>query len=324
VGSGGREYADAGNRYQGIYLTPEVIAYNSDVVTRRRTRATGTTCSTRAGGQVLIRDPLASGTMRTIFGMFVQRSIRETGSPDAGFEWLRRLDGQTKEYVLNPTLLYQKLARQEGLVTLWDMPDIEMLKARTGYPIDYVFPSSGTPVVVDAIALVRGGRNPEAARAFIEFVGSQENGPLRRARAFPPPARNDVPADSLPPLLRGRRSGSWRSRWTGSCCSSRARPGCGTGTSTSAARVDAASGITHKRFGETTAVSELSAGGQEGRVPQPSRPERVRQDDDAADDRRLRAAGRGAHPSRGSRHHAPAPQRRGPAWSSRATRSSRT
>jgi hypothetical protein len=91
-------------------------------------------------GQVLIRDPLASGTMRTIFGMFVQRSLRETGSPEAGFEWLRRLDAQTKEYVLNPTLMYQKLARQEGLITLWTMPDIEMLKARTGYPIDYVFP----------------------------------------------------------------------------------------------------------------------------------------------------------------------------------------
>ena len=29
--------------------------------------------------QVLIRDPVASGTMRTIFGMVIQRSIRETG-----------------------------------------------------------------------------------------------------------------------------------------------------------------------------------------------------------------------------------------------------
>jgi iron(III) transport system substrate-binding protein len=198
-----REYADAENRYQAIYLTPEVIAYNSEVVDAASApRDWDDVLDPRWRGHVLIRDPLASGTMRTIFGMFVLRSIRETGRPDAGFDWLRRLDGQTKEYVLNPTLLYQKLARQEGLVTLWDMPDIEMLKARTGYPIDYVFPSSGTPVVVDAIALVRGGRNPEAARAFIDFVGSTD-GVLYAAREhFRLPARSDVPGDSLPPVLR--------------------------------------------------------------------------------------------------------------------------
>jgi iron(III) transport system substrate-binding protein len=197
-----REYSDPENRYLGIYLTPEVIAYNSDVVDAASApQDWEDVLDPMWRDRVLIRDPLASGTMRTIFGMFIQRSIRETGSPDAGFDWLRRLDGQTKEYVLNPTLLYQKLARQEGLITLWDMPDIEMLKARTGYPIDYVFPSSGTPVVVDAIALVRGGRNPDAARAFIEFVGSQQ-GVLYAAREhFRIPARTDIPDDSIPPLL---------------------------------------------------------------------------------------------------------------------------
>ncbi len=201
-----RRYADAENRYQGIYLTPEVIAFNSEAVSPAEApRDWDDVLDPKWRGRVVIRDPLASGTMRTIFGMFVLRSIRETGSPDAGFEWLRRLDGQTREYVLNPTLLYQKLARQEGVVTLWDMPDIEMLRARTGYPIDYVFPSSGTPIVVDAIALVRGGRNPEAARAFIEFVGSTE-GVLHAAREhFRIPARDDVPVDSLPATLRRAR-----------------------------------------------------------------------------------------------------------------------
>lgn len=201
-----RGHSDGEGRYHGIYLTPEVIAYNSEVVdSASAPRDWDDVLDPRWRDRVLIRDPLASGTMRTIFGMFVQRSIRETGSPEGGFEWLRRLDGQTREYVLNPTLLYQKLARQEGVITLWDMPDIEMLKKRTGYPIDYTFPASGTPVVVDGIALVRGGRNPDAARAFIEMVGG-EAAIIHAAREhFRLPARADVPADSLPPvLLRAR------------------------------------------------------------------------------------------------------------------------
>ena len=153
-------------------------------------------------GKVIIRDPIASGTMRTIFGMIVQRSLRATGDTAQGFDWLRRLDAQTREYVLNPTLLYQKLARQEGLVTLWDMPDIEMLKARTGYPIDYVYPASGTPMVIDGVAVVAGAPNPEAARLFVDYIGSSEAVLFAAREHFRLPVRTDIPQDSLPPVLQ--------------------------------------------------------------------------------------------------------------------------
>lgn len=200
------EHRDAQDRFIGTYLTPEVIAFNSDAVdSAAAPRDWDDVLDPRWRGQVLIRDPLASGTMRTIFGMVIQRSIRETGSADAGFDWLRRLDRQTREYVLNPTLLYQKLARREGLITLWDMPDIEMLRARTGYPIDYVFPASGTPLVVDAIAVVRGGPHPDIAKEFVEYVGAQPAVVLAAREFFRLPARNDIPADSLPDVLRRAR-----------------------------------------------------------------------------------------------------------------------
>ena len=206
-GGGVGDHRDPRSRYYGVYLTPEVIAYNSDAVdSASAPRDWDDVLDPRWRGKVLIRDPIASGTMRTIFGMFIQRSIRETGDSTAGFEWLRRLDGQTKEYVLNPTLLYQKLARQEGLVTLWDMPDIEMLKSKTGYPIDYRFPTSGTPLVVDAIALVRGAPNPELARRFIDFVGEEEALTLAARQFFRLPASGDLPPDSLPPVLRRARA----------------------------------------------------------------------------------------------------------------------
>src|SRR2546428_1686720 len=37
--------------------------------------------------------------------------------------------------------LDQKIARQEGLVTMWDLPDI-LLNRRDGLPLGYVFPAS--------------------------------------------------------------------------------------------------------------------------------------------------------------------------------------
>jgi iron(III) transport system substrate-binding protein len=197
------EARGAEGSWYGNYLTPEVIAYNTAAVPADEApRDWDEVLDPRWRGRVVIRDPMASGTMRTIFGMVIDRSLRATGDTAQGFEWLRRLDGQTREYVLNPTLLYQKLARQEGVVTLWAMPDIEMIRARYDYPVDYVIPASGTPLLVDGVAVVRGTRRPELARAFAEFVGSEEA--LRvAARDFHRlPARTDFPADSLPERLR--------------------------------------------------------------------------------------------------------------------------
>jgi iron(III) transport system substrate-binding protein len=189
--------------WHGNYLTPEVIAYNSQAIPAAQApQDWDDVLAPQWKGKVLIRDPMASGTMRTIFGMIIDRSLRATGDTAQGFAWLRRLDGQTREYVLNPTLLYQKLARQEGVVTLWDLPDIEMIKAQHNYPIDYVIPRSGTPLLVDAVAVVRGAPNAELARQFVEFIGSDAALVPAAREFFRLPARNDFPADSLPERLR--------------------------------------------------------------------------------------------------------------------------
>jgi iron(III) transport system substrate-binding protein len=199
------EAKSEGGLWHGTYLTPEVIAYNTQAIPAAEVpRDWDDVLDPRWKGRVLVRDPMASGTMRTIFGMIIDRSVRATGDTAQGFQWLRRLDAHTKDYVLNPTLLYQKLARQEGLITLWDMPDIDALQGK--YPIAYVFPRSGTPLLVDAVAVVRGAPNAKRAQEFAEFVGGTP-AVLAAARDFARlPARTDIPADSLPERLRQARA----------------------------------------------------------------------------------------------------------------------
>ena len=192
----------------GTYLTPEVIAYNDVAVSAAAApKDWDEVLAPQWRGKVLMRDPLASGTMRTIFGMVMERSLRQTGDTAQGWAWLRRLDAQTKEYVLNPTLLYQKLARQEGLITLWDMPDIDELRLKTRLPISYTLPTSGTPLVVDAVAVVKGAPHDSLAHQFAEFVGSSAGLILAARQHQRLPARPDVPPDSLPDPLRRARSG---------------------------------------------------------------------------------------------------------------------
>ncbi len=197
------EGRDAKDRWYGTYLTPEVIAYNSQAVSAQDApKDWDDLLDPKWKGKVLIRDPIASGTMRAIFGAIMVRSLRETGKPDAGYEWLKRLDANTREYVLNPTILYQKIGRQEGTVTMWDMPDIATLEQRTHIPVKYVIPSSGTPLLVDGIAIVRGTRHQRQAQLYYEYVTQPEVLTESAKQFLRIPARKDIPTDRLPEWIR--------------------------------------------------------------------------------------------------------------------------
>jgi len=194
---------DPNNLWYGTYLTPEVIAYNSDAVSDTEApKDWNDVLDPKWRDRVIIRDPIASGTMRAIFGAIIARELARTGSTRAGYDWLLRLDANTKEYTLNPTILYQKLGRQEGVVTLYNMPDMATLQQRTRIPVKWVVPASGTPVLVEGIAIVKGAKQPELAKRFYEFVTSSDA--LRTAAAdfLRIPARTDLPADSLPAWIR--------------------------------------------------------------------------------------------------------------------------
>ena len=201
------EAHDAQDLWYGTFLTPEVIAYNTQVIPRDSApRDWDDLLQPKWKGKILIRDPIASGTMRAIFGAIIARSVAQTGSPKAGFQWLKQLDANTREYTLNPTILYQKLGRREGVLTLWDMPDVATMRDRVGIPIDYIIPKSGTPLLVDAIAIVHGTQHPREARLYYEFVTSREAQIAAAQKFLRIPVRSDIPSDSLPAWVRVAKS----------------------------------------------------------------------------------------------------------------------
>jgi iron(III) transport system substrate-binding protein len=192
--------ADVGpdGKYWPVYRTPAVIAFNSNLVSPDSAPTDwDEVLEPRWRDQVIIRDPVASGTMRAIWGLIIQRGIRETGDTAAGMAWLRRLDGNTRTYALNPAILDQKLARGEGTITLWDLPDILIAQSK-GMPFGYHFPSSGTVVIDDAIGIVRGSKHREAAEKFLEFVGSVEMQAYTAEHHWRVPARTDLPVELVP------------------------------------------------------------------------------------------------------------------------------
>ncbi len=198
-GSVGAEFKSQNGNWYGTFLTPEVIMYNNRVLTEEEApKDWDEMLDPKWKDKIIIRDPLASGTMRAIYSALIQREGKKAGSVEAGFEWLRRLDANTKAYASDPTQLYLKIAREEGLITLWNLPDVLLQVKANGYPFGYLVPKSGTPLIVDCIAIVKGTGNRVEAERFYEFVTSKE-ALLQQAKEFGRiPARTDISLSELP------------------------------------------------------------------------------------------------------------------------------
>ncbi len=193
------EFKSANAFWYGTFITPEVIMYNNRLLTGDEApHDWDDLLNDKWRGKIVIRYPLASGTMRTIYAALIQREINKTGDPEAGYQWLRRLDANTKTYTADPTQLYLKIAREEGLVTLWNLPDVIIQVNTNGYPFGYSIPESGTPLITDCIAIVKGSRDLSEAKRFYEFVTSVKSTVQQAREFYRIPTRKDIPASSLP------------------------------------------------------------------------------------------------------------------------------
>ena len=218
---------DSQDRWYGTYQTPEVIVFNSEAVKPEEApKDWDDVLDPKWRDKIILRNPNPSDSMRAIFGAMIWRFYKDTGSAEKGYDWLRRLDSNVHEYTADGTLMMQKLVRREGLISLWNLPDVWIYKEQKGFPVGYVFPASGTPVITDGIAIVRGAPNEEEARKFYEFVNTPESLLLAAKKYYRIPVRTDLDRTQLPPWMNERvnemtldwdllrkQSGEWLRYW---------------------------------------------------------------------------------------------------------------
>ena len=67
-----------------------------------------------------------------------------------------------------------------------------------GSPIDFIFPAEGVPAVTEPVAMLKTTQNPAAARAFVDFILSDEGQKLALSMGYIP-ARASVGTPSWLP-----------------------------------------------------------------------------------------------------------------------------
>lgn len=159
----------------------------------------------RYKGKLVLRFPVDSGTMRAIIGALIQRKIKETGSEEKAFQWLKSLEKQTGKYVDHSQKVFQTIGQGLHPISLWNVAEIKMRRGQ-GFPVEFVFPKSGMPILTDGIALIK---NPERHPHAIDFFELVTGLDFVRVLAQPPfsriPTRNDVDKKLKPTYLTDPR-----------------------------------------------------------------------------------------------------------------------
>lgn len=190
-------YKDSEGRWYGEMLLPEVIMINSDVLTKETgPQDWDDLLEPEWEDKIVIRGVLASGTMRTIYSSMIYRQGADT--PEKGYEWLKALDKNTKDYAQDPTNLYLKLARQESTVSLWNLQDILLQSRVNNQPFDYIYPKSGAPILVDAVGIVNNAKNEENAKLFYEFLFDPDVRAELAEELYQIPTRSDISKENMP------------------------------------------------------------------------------------------------------------------------------
>jgi iron(III) transport system substrate-binding protein len=162
---------DPQGRWFAEMLLPEVIIYNHDLLKADDAPKDWDDLITPAFNEkIVIRDVMPSGTMRTIYSAMIYRQFARTGSPEAGFEWLRKLDANTVVYTPTPDDMYLKLDRGVGVVTLWNLQDAFIQPMKNNRPWSFVIPASGVPVLLDGVGVVNNPKMMDAAVEFQNFL----------------------------------------------------------------------------------------------------------------------------------------------------------
>jgi iron(III) transport system substrate-binding protein len=143
-------------------------------------------------GKIAFTDPANSGSAFANIALLVE----QWGAGDAGWGKVKTLIANTK--MLNrSSLVFQGVGQGEYPLGI-SLEYAGLLWAHDGAPVKTIYPEDGTLVLMEGVAIIKGGPNPEAAKAFVDWINKKETREMILKATFRRPARQDLDLASLP------------------------------------------------------------------------------------------------------------------------------
>jgi len=167
---------DTEKTYFGSKLITTGIVFNT--ATKSRPTSFADLAKPEYKGQLTMPSPLYSGAAAIMLGTMATRS-------DLGWSWFEKLKvADTAAVRGNGAVLTAVANGEKGYGILVDFMAFNA-KAK-GSPIDFVFPAEGSPAVTEPVAILKTTQNVAAARAFVDFILSDDGQKLAVSMGYIP------------------------------------------------------------------------------------------------------------------------------------------
>jgi iron(III) transport system substrate-binding protein len=172
---------DRDRAYFGSKLITTGIAVNT--AAKNRPTSWADLAKPEYKGQIAMPSPLYSGAAAIMLGTMTER-------PDLGWGFFEKLKVSDAVAVRGNGAVLTAVANGEK--TYGVLVDFMAFNAKAkGSPIDFIFPAEGNPAVTEPVAIMKTSQNPVAARAFVDFILSDEGQRLAVAMGYIP-ARTSI------------------------------------------------------------------------------------------------------------------------------------
>jgi iron(III) transport system substrate-binding protein len=143
-------------------------------------------------GKIAFTDPANSGSAYSTVTMLVDHF----GGGDAGWVKVRQLLANTR--VLNrSSLVFQGVGNGEYALGI-SLEYAGYVWAAGGAPVKTIYPADGTLAQMEGVAIIKGGPNADAAKAFVDYINRKDVREMIIAGTFRRPARQDLDLSKLP------------------------------------------------------------------------------------------------------------------------------
>ncbi|VVS95526.1 extracellular solute-binding protein [Desulfoluna spongiiphila] len=164
-------FRDEAGYWFGTIQTPVVMFYNSEMMNPEDAPADWSDLAdTKYKGQLVFRNALSSSARATYSALLQQYEKR--GELVQGWDFLKKMDANTKRYYGSGSLQFQAVGRKEAPLSFAVLNGVIDNRIKNHLPLEIIDANSGSPVITDGIALIKGGKHPNAGKAFVEFAGS--------------------------------------------------------------------------------------------------------------------------------------------------------
>jgi iron(III) transport system substrate-binding protein len=118
--------------------------------------------------EIQIADPQSSGTAYTALATFIQ-----LWGEEQAFEYFNRLDKNISQYTKSGVTPSRNSARGEIAIGIGFLHDYSLEQSQ-GAPLELISPCEGTGYEIGGVSMIKGARNEENAKLFIDWVLSKE------------------------------------------------------------------------------------------------------------------------------------------------------